>query len=128
MGEQYRGDILDKEIGKSDATEESVIAAADKYLEILNSCKDGEQVAVSMGTLGTTVELDAAKLKDTVTDVKARVESGEVSPSDALKDLWGGNLIILTPEKSKEFSKRMGNRVESELEKLDDLFGKDKSN
>ena len=128
MREQFQGGIPAQEKGEGEVTKESVIATADKYLEILNSYKDDEQVTVSLGTLGTTGELEAAKLKDSITAIKGRVESGEVTPSDALKDLWDGKLIILTPEKSKEFGEKMGNRVESELEKLHGLFGKDKQN
>ncbi len=59
-----------------------------------------------MGTVGTSVVLEARKLRDfihnTSIDVMNSIGMGE-NPEEALKKLWGGKLIILTPEKSREF-------------------------
>ncbi len=100
-----------------------VVEIADRYTASLEGYADDEKVVASMGTVGTSVVLEAGRLRKYIhemsIDAMNSIGMGEDS-EEALKKLWGGKLIILSPEKSKEFLSGVQQLLETkpELEKF----------
>ena len=116
ISEKFEGGTPPLEQNEKEATIESVIAVADKYLESLSSYGDGEQVITCLGSFSTIIALDATRLREFITTTKNRVEAGEIKPEEAFKILLCGKLPILTPEKSKELAKAVVDKINFEIE------------
>jgi len=126
MPEKFEGGIppqeqkSDEEIHRS---KKELYEISNKYMEQLQEYADDEQVVASMGTIGTSVLLEASKLRqlihDNSIDAMNSVGMGN-NPEEARAKLWNGNLIILSPEKSREFLSGIQQLLETkpELEKF----------
>ena len=126
MPEKFEGGIPPQE-QKSDEeirrNKQELYEISNKYMEQLQEYADAEQVVASMGTIGTSVLLEASKLRqlihDNSIDAMNSVGMGN-NPEEARTKLWNGNLIILSPEKSREFLSGVQQLLETkpELEKF----------
>lgn len=107
---------------EGEATKESVIALANRYLEIIGSYGDNDQVIASMGTMGTTLALDAGRLREFIVQVKKQIEENEVMPENAFKTLWANKLHILSPEKSKELARKIEEMISAEIKGFTEIL------
>ncbi|MFH0779487.1 MAG: hypothetical protein V1928_01375 [Parcubacteria group bacterium] len=103
---------------EKEATKESVIAIADKYLDELRLYKDNEQVVAIALPFIRVIVLDETRLRNSILNVKKQVESGEIAPNKALADLWHGDLLICKQKVSEQMSKKVTETLESEIEGL----------
>ena len=132
MPEKFEGGIPPQEKRSDEEIrriKQELFEISNKYMEQLQKYDDNEQVVASMGTMGTSVLLEAGKLRELIhdnsIDAMNSVGMGH-NPEEARAKLWNGKLIILSPEKSKEFLSGVQKLLETkpELEKF--LKGSDK--
>ena len=132
MPEKFEGGIPPQEQRSDEEMrriKQELFEISNKYMEQLQKYDDNEQVVASMGTMGTSVLLEAGKLRELIhdnsIDAMNSVGMGH-NPEEARAKLWNGKLIILSPEKSKEFLSGVQKLLETkpELEKF--LKGSDK--
>ncbi|OGY91706.1 MAG: hypothetical protein A3B31_02210 [Candidatus Komeilibacteria bacterium RIFCSPLOWO2_01_FULL_53_11] len=106
MPEKFEGKLPSPEEVRVKEAKQRIFEIANNLEEKLTGYGDDEKVVASMGTIGTSVVLEAGKLRsfihDNSIDAMNSVGMGE-DLDEALKKLWGGKLIILTPEQSQKF-------------------------
>ena len=132
MPEKFEGGIPPQEQRSDEEMrriKQELFEISNKYMWQLQKYDDNEQVVASMGTMGTSVLLEAGKLRELIhdnsIDAMNSVSMGH-NPEETRAKLWNGKLIILSPEKSKEFLSGVQKLLETkpELEKF--LKGSDK--
>jgi len=123
MPNKFEGNLPSPEHVRVKEAKQRIFEIANSLEEKLAGYDDDEKVVASMGTIGTSVVLEAGKLRafihtNSIVAMNS-VSMGEDS-DEALKKLWGGKLIILTPEQSQEFLSGIQQLLETkpELEKF----------